>query len=183
MGLPAAMGIVRAHKGAIQVTSEPGKGSRFKVLFPTLELAGLNAGAGREREAWVPAAATILLVDDEEFVRSVTGRMLRRMGFDVLFADDGRKAVSLFRQQSASIACVVLDYTMPEMDGEETLEQMRQINPAVPLVMSSGQAEQEIEERLAGKGLSGFIRKPFTIDNLRGALRQVFAAGKTPRSP
>jgi CheY-like chemotaxis protein len=127
------------------------------------------------REAPVPDGwrgnGTILLVDDEEPVLEVGGMMLERVGFKVRTAKNGREALEVFRQCQADIVCVVLDLMMPNMDGEETLAELRRVQEDVKVVLSSGYHEQDVTERLAATGFAGFLKKPYTEDTLIGQLR------------
>jgi signal transduction histidine kinase len=172
LGLATVLGITRAHKGAIELYSEPGKGTTIKVLFP----AGQQPAEHLAREAQAPQGwrgnGTILLVDDEEAVLEVGGMMLETVGFEVRTAMDGREALEIFRQYQADIVCVVLDLMMPNMDGEETLRELRRIQEDVKVVLSSGYHEQDVTERLAGTGFAGFLEKPYTEDTLIEQLRQ-----------
>ncbi len=117
-------------------------------------------------------SGTILLVDDEETVRNVAKAMLEHLGFTVLTAEDGHEAVATFQQHQTSIVAVVLDLTMPQMDGEEALTRIREIGD-VPVVLSSGFGEIEASERFAGKKLAGFIQKPYELSTLEGRLREI----------
>ena len=172
LGLATVLGIARAHQGAIELYSEPGKGTTIKVLFPATQ----QPAESLAREAPVPEGwrgnGTILFVDDEEPVLEVGGMMLERVGFEVRTAVDGREALEVFRQYQGDIVCVVLDLIMPNMDGEETLRELRQIQGDVKVVLSSGYHEQDVTERLAGTGFAGFVKKPYTADTLIGQLRQ-----------
>jgi PAS domain S-box-containing protein len=172
LGLAAVLGIVRGHKGALKVYSEAGKGTTFKIRFPAGE-AGEGALA-RERAAEVSdwhGAGTVLLVDDEETIRTLGARMLSRLGFVVLTAGDGREALALYAQHRGEIVLVLLDLTMPFMDGEETFHELRALDPEVRVVMSSGYTEQDITSRFRDEGLVGFLQKPYTIAHLTERLR------------
>jgi CheY-like chemotaxis protein len=172
LGLATVLGIIRAHKGAIELSSEPGKGTTIRLLFPAIQqLAEQMAREVAAPDGW-RGAGTILLVDDEEHVLEVGGLMLERAGFEVRTARDGREALEVFRQYQAEIVCVVLDLMMPNMDGEETLRELRRIQDDVKVVFSSGYHEQDMTERLAGVSFAGFLNKPYTEDALVAKLRQ-----------
>lgn len=116
---------------------------------------------------------TILIADDEETVRVVTQHMLELMGFKAIAATDGREAIAIFREKQSEITCVLLDLTMPHVDGEEAYREMRRIDRNVRVILSSGYNEQEVAQRFEGEGLDGFIQKPFRFEVLRATLRQV----------
>jgi len=178
LGMAAVLGIVHGHNGAIKIYSEPGKGSTIKVLFPVSDK---YRGTGPVQETGetgaetpVPAMpGTILFADDEKTIRVVGKEMLEQAGFTVLTAADGRAALDVFREHAADIVCVILDLTMPRMDGEETFRELRRIDKDVRVIMSSGYNEQEITQRFAGKGLAGFIQKPYQSHELTEKLMQV----------
>ena len=175
LGLSAVLGIVRGHKGALKVYSEPGRGTTFKVLFPAAESDRPlvpQSSSNIQHSDW-KGAGTVLLVDDEESVRNLGNRMLERLGFKVLIAVDGQQALETFRELHNEIVLVILDLTMPYMDGEETFRELRRIDQKVRVIMSSGYTESEITPRFAGKRLSGFLQKPYTLDTLTQRLRDV----------
>jgi two-component system cell cycle sensor histidine kinase/response regulator CckA len=173
LGLAAVMGIVRGHRGAIKVYSETGKGTTFKLLFPASDSPSGQTPAKPVPSAREKMSGTILLADDEETIRSLGRRMLQAMGFQVIVAADGREAIDKFSAARDKIDLVILDLTMPHFDGESCFRELRQIKPGVRVILSSGYNEQDIVNRFAGKGLAGFVQKPYTTDELMAKIREV----------
>lgn len=172
LGLAAVLGIVRGHRGAIKVYSESGRGTIFKVLFPiSKQTPAALSDAGNESPTW-RGRGSILVVDDEESVRTLARAMLERLGFTVLTAGDGREGLEVFRTRADEIQGVLLDVTMPYMDGEETFRELRRLKSDVRVILSSGYNEQSATHRFAGKGLAGFIQKPYRIQELVDVLRR-----------
>lgn len=176
LGLAAVLGIVRGHKGAIHVYSELGRGTAFKILFPALDQLATPPDPIMRAGAEHPESGTILVVDDEEAVRAVAARILRNSGFRVIEAPDGEKAVQIVRSGSENFSAVLLDLTMPRMDGEEAFRLMRDAKPDLKIVVMSGFTEQDTTERFMGRGLAGFVAKPFTAEALLGKMRAVLRA-------
>jgi len=174
LGMSAVLGIVRGHRGAIKIYSEVGKGTSVKVLFPAVdepaegrsepEETGIGQWRGR---------GTVLVVDDEESVCAVARQMLEYYGFRVLTAGDGQEALRVFRLHGREIVCVVLDLTMPHMDGEVTFRELRRIDPEVRVLLSSGYNQQDVTQRFVGKGLAGFIQKPYKGSRLVQRIRAI----------
>ena len=188
LGLAAVLGIVRVHNGVVRVTSEPGKGTTFKVLLPALPTAIAaaeeeNAGKEEPPEESLPAwrgSGTVLVVDDEESVRTIARQMLERMGFRVVLAGDGSEAVQVFRDMETSgerITCVLLDLTMPHMDGEEAFRELRRLRKDVTVVLASGYSEQALADRFAGMGMSGFLQKPYRLASLQRKMADLLGNG------
>jgi PAS domain S-box-containing protein len=173
LGLAAVSGIVRGHKGAIEVTSAPGKGSCFTVMFPAAPRA-MDAAQVPHDIPGPDRTATILLVDDEEIVRGMAKMLLSRHGFKVLVAANGIEAIDLFKRHPADIAAIVIDLSMPGMSGVEALRELRKIRPGVKAIVSSGYTEAETMALFEGQRVSGFIQKPYMprrlVDKLRSAL-------------
>jgi CheY-like chemotaxis protein len=115
------------------------------------------------------------VIDDEESVRTVAARMLESFGFTVFTAPDGREGVRLFREHSATLRFVLLDLTMPHMDGIETFRELQRVNPEVPVILISGFTEKDTVDRFAGKRLAGFVQKPFERTTLQTLLEKVLA--------
>jgi len=177
LGLAAVLGIVRGHKGGLKVYSEPGKGTTFKLFFPVASGRAQSSLDPFPRIAAFRGSGRVLVVDDEETVRTVAARMIERLGFDVVIAADGREAMDKFRTEPNRFAFVLLDLTMPHLDGEETFRQMRQLNPGVRVILTSGFNQQEAINRFTGKGLAGFVQKPFELTQLTQVIRSAISPG------
>ena len=176
LGLAAALGIVRGHKGALKIYSTPGRGTTFKVLFPASTLRAQRDSAPAAET--VRGSGTVLVIDDEKGVRSTVRMILTPLGFDVLEASDGRQGVSVFAANADAIAVVLLDMTMPELSGEEVFRELRRIRPSVPVILSSGYNEVEATRRFTAKGLAGFLQKPYSAVDLTRKLSAAIEAKK-----
>ena len=173
LGLAAVLGIVRGHGGAVKIYSQPQRGTTFKVLFPaSRQPVEESVGPSATEQEW-RGSGVIFVVDDAEPVRMATKMMLEKLGFTVLTAEDGREALEVFRSRVDEIVVVLLDLTMPHLDGEETFRELRRIRPDARVILSSGYNEQETTNRFAGKGLAGFLQKPYGIRPLMEKIRQV----------
>jgi two-component system, cell cycle sensor histidine kinase and response regulator CckA len=173
LGLAAVLGIVRGHKGALRVYSEKGRGTTFKILLPAHhQPVPVVEGVNSDTKAW-RGQGLILLADDEESVRSMGRRLLERAGFEVVVASDGREALDVFARHREKIRLVILDMTMPHLDGEACYRELRRVDPAVRVIMTSGYNEQDVISRFVGKGLAGFVQKPYKAADLLPMIRKV----------
>ena len=174
LGLAAVLGIIKGHHGAVKVYSERRKGTTFKILLPAVQLPATRQEAPSPGGSGAaPPAGTILVVDDEETVRTVSAHMLRRAGHSVITAEDGRAALKIYAERHHEIDCVVLDLAMPHMDGQETFRELRRVRRDVRVLLSSGYNEQDAINRFAGKELAGFIQKPYTSAELLRAVGEI----------
>ena len=172
LGMAAVLGIVRGHKGAIKVYSEPKRGTTFKILLPASNRPVEIFNGASNHSNW-KGEGKVLLVDDEETVRGIGSEMLKELGFTVITADDGREGVEAFRN-NPDISFIILDLTMPHMDGEQCFRELRKIKPDIKVIISSGYNEQEVTQKFVGKGLAGFIQKPYKLSILEEAIRKIF---------
>jgi CheY-like chemotaxis protein len=176
LGLAAVLGIVRANGGCIQLTSAVGRGTVFRVLFPcTGSPPEASLHEAKPKIGSLSNCGAILVVDDEEIVRKTARQSLERYGCEVLLAENGARGLDIFRRDSHRIRCVVLDMTMPVMSGEETLARMKSLDTGIPIILSSGYSETEATQKFAGRGLAGFLQKPYKAEDLAGMVRRVLS--------
>jgi len=174
LGLSAVLGIVRGHKGAIRVARNAGKGTVFTVCFPVVdeppEELSRDEGVLLQRAA---SGGKVLLIDDEAAVLGIGRAMLERAGYDVIVAEDGLSGIESFAQHADEILCVILDLTMPHMNGEECFQELRRICRDVPVIIASGFNEHEVAEKFTGKDVDGFLQKPYGFDALADKIADV----------
>jgi CheY-like chemotaxis protein len=171
LGLAAALGIMRSHHGAIHVESAISHGSTFTALFPAL-----SANQDHQHVSFAPnnqpppirlgSKTTVLLIDDEDDVRRMATRILNRGGYRVISAIDGETGLQIFRQHHQDLAFVLLDMTMPHMDGAQTMRGLRAINPHVPVVLMSGYSVEDLNHQLVGIQPTAFVQKPFNTHDI-----------------
>jgi PAS domain S-box-containing protein len=177
LGLAAVMGIVESHHGHVRIRSAPGEGTTFRILFPAVPDSA-DVGPPRVSATQWRGQGTVLVVEDEEGVREVVRRMLERLGFEVITAEDGIAALERLEAHQGAFAAVLLDLTMPRMTGQEALHEIRRLRPDVPMVLMSGYTEQEVASKLldTAGGATGFLQKPFLPEDLTSVLRDVSQA-------
>ena len=169
LGLAAVLGIVRGHKGAMKISSAVGEGTTIRILLPA-SLCASESVEERHAEPLTSVRGTALLIDDEAAVRSVAKIMLERLGFQAVAASSGREAVEVFKADPERFLFVLLDLTMPEMSGEQCLGHLQGIREDVCVILISGYNEEEVASRFVGKGLAGFVQKPFQLSSLSEVL-------------
>jgi signal transduction histidine kinase/ActR/RegA family two-component response regulator len=176
LGLAAVAGIIRAHRGGLRVTSAPGKGATFEIL--------LRAASGPEprcevsppeEHVAVNASASVLVVDDEQVVLRMAKLSLEREGYHVYVAESGPAAIHLFKSEARDIDLVVLDLSMPGMNGEETLAALQGIDPNVKAVISSGYSKVEALRTFGSRRTFGFVQKPYRPSQLVAAVKTALA--------
>lgn len=179
LGLSAVLGIVRGHRGALQVESTPGLGTRFLIYFPASELSSKSLG---EDSDWPvhevrSSPTTVLIVEDEALVLELAQRTLEYAGYQVLTARDGREGLEKFRAEAAEIDAVLLDLMMPHMNGDEVYREIARAAPETPVILSSGYTELEFSDRFSDANGPVFIQKPYRARDLLAVIERVLPAG------
>lgn len=173
LGLSAVLGIVHGHEGAIQCESELGKGTTFRVLFLATELLHKEKRIPEIlSESW-QGEGTVLLIDDEPSVRKLGTLILKKLGFRVLTAANGADGIETLRRHQESICLVVLDLTMPRLDGVQTFEEIQKLRLNIPVVLSSGYNEENLMERFSDQVPAGFLRKPYLVQDMEAIIQEV----------
>ena len=166
LGLASVLGIVRSHRGAMAVETTPGVGSRFRLLLPAAGTASSNRAVPHAAQKPPGPSGTILIVDDDDGVRTVSTLSLERAGFRVVSARDGEEGMVLMERHGGEFDAVLLDMTMPRLSGAEACHLIRQLRPELPIVLTSGYTEPDAGARLDIRDVAGFLQKPFTPASL-----------------
>jgi len=171
LGIASSYGIIKSHAGYIEVDSKKGQGSAFSIYLPASEKK-VRKTVNRA-EQFIRGTGTVLLVDDEKVILEVGKELLKAMGYSVLIAKHGKEAVEVYRKNQDDIDIVVLDMIMPDMGGGEAYDRMKEINPNVKVLLSSGFSIDGQATEILDRGCDAFIQKPFTMKELSGKIREV----------
>lgn len=171
LGLATVYAIIKNHRGLIQVASEPGCGTTFHLFLPASDKPAAAESPPDPRI--IPGSGTVLLVDDDDSIRMVGGRLLYHLGYEVLAAVDGPQALSLYQTHRDRIALIILDLVMPGMSGWETYQRLKEIDPRALVLVSSGQSSEEETEQFLKGGVQGFIQKPYRLEALSQKIAEI----------
>jgi len=171
LGLASVYGIVKGHKGIINVYSQVGHGATFNVYFPASKKVAKRTE--ETREDLLTGKETILLVDDEETIVTVGKEMLEALGYDVVTASGGQEAIDVFNSRGGQIDLVILDMIMPDLEGGKTLDALKEIDPDVKVILSSGYSLNSEAEAIMQRGCAAFMQKPFNVYALSQTIRDV----------
>jgi PAS domain S-box-containing protein len=176
LGLASAYGIIQNHEGFITVYSEKGDGSTFNIYLPASgekEVTDVEEPSQKLLEG----DGTILLVDDETFILDISKQMIQRLGYKVMTASSGKEALSIYRKNPDTVDIIILDLIMPDLDGSETYDQLKQINPHVKVLLSSGYSINGKATEILNRGCNGFIQKPFNMNVLSTKINEILKEG------
>lgn len=174
LGLASVYGIIKAHGGYIDVDSEQGVGTTFHIYFPAIDKSNIHSHIPHKGPDRIkPGKGTILIVDDEEIIIDVSIEMLKKIGYRVLKALSGKEAISEYQASSAKIDLVILDLIMPKISGSEVYDKLKEINPQVKVLLSSGYSVDGQATEILKRGCNGFIQKPFNMEELSRKVNEI----------
>jgi CheY-like chemotaxis protein len=165
-------GIVKSHGGHIVCASEAGRGTTFSIYFPVADRVELPVAVNRSKETLQQGKETILLVDDEELIRSFASKLLENHGYTVLTAEDGLEALEVFRRERERISLVLLDLIMPRMGGKACFEELLRMDPGLKVLISSGYSQDGGREDYVAAGARAFLTKPYAAQELLSMVRR-----------
>ena len=180
LGLASAYGIVRNHGGFITVDSIKDLGTTFTLFLPASKKQAVEKHPAPQQI--FSGAGTVLLVDDEDMMLVVGRKMLEKLGYRVLTANSGQRAIDLFNRHRGQIKLVILDMIMPDMGGSEVYDTVKKIDPEVKVLLSSGYSVDGQATEILKKGCNGFIQKPFTLKSLSIKIREVLNKNVSPKN-
>ena len=177
LGMSAVLGIMRAHKGTVKINSTPGTGTTIQALFPVNTDAAAMPSATEQPAPLLEMGnnRTVLVVEDEPDALALDTLLLKQLGYTVRSAADGVEAIAAFEAHQAEIDCVLLDLSMPRMDGLQALQEIRRLKPSIPVLLVSGYAEDDLESRLKDLNIQAFLEKPYDAHTLAATLAGLFA--------
>jgi len=171
LGLASAYGIIKSHGGIINANSKKNQGATFNIFLPASEKKIFKEKMTQKEI--LKGSETVLLVDDEDMILEVGRHLLEKLGYEVLTAINGIEAVEIYRTNREKIDIVILDMVMPKMDGEDTYEKLKDIDPGILVLLSSGYSIDGKASKILSRGCDGFIQKPFDIKNLSWEIRKI----------
>ena len=171
LGLAAVSGIIRSHNAGLLVESVIGKGTCFKIYFPVShEAYEPDKQIKKKHPSFTNKNLTVLIADDEKYIRDLATKMLNISGYKVHLARNGREAIEVFSRKKDEISCILLDLTMPELDGREALAEIRKIDLNIPIIITSGYCEFDIVSKFTDEKISGFLQKPYNLEDIISAI-------------
>ncbi len=174
LGLSMAYNIIQKHEGLIEVESTPGRGTTFLLYLPECKETQAQVHAESQANELVTGTGTILIIDDEEIVRSITEGLLIEAGYKVILTESGQKGIEMFKKYSRTISAVLLDLSMPGMSGLETYKELKSIDSDIKVILASGYKHDKRVSKLLHMGVLDFIQKPFSGFTLTSSLKKIF---------
>jgi len=175
LGMSAVLGIVNGHKGILNLHSERNVGTTFKIAFPVSSISNAVSLEQKDTKVLKHCSGKVLVIDDEESIRELACILLKDMGYSVVTAVDGQDGLEVFQKHQKELTGVILDMTMPRMNGEDCFHELQKISPNVQVILSSGYSEEDATDCFQGKGLAGFIQKPYQISHFQKVVAESFS--------